>query len=112
MPRDYQVYLDDILESAARIREYTSGAEYEEFIEDGKTIDAVVRNLEIIGETVKHLPEDVRSRHPEVDWKKIAGLRGILIHEYFGIDLEIIWDIVKNKVPPLERRVKSMLAEK
>ena len=112
MPRDYQVYLEDILEAAAKIRGYTADVDLKTFLADGKTIDAVVRNLEIIGEAVKHLPEEVRSRRPETDWKKMAGLRDILIHAYFSIDLEIIWDIVKNKIPPLEQQVKTMLEEK
>ena len=86
MPRDYKVYLDDILEASARIRNYTSGLTLEGFKNDTKTLDAVVRNLEVIGEATKKVPDDVRSRYPDVEWKKIAGLRDILIHEYFGID--------------------------
>jgi uncharacterized protein with HEPN domain len=69
----------------------------------------VVRNLEIIGEAVKKLPENLRSLHPALEWKKMAGLRDILIHEYFGLDAEIVWDIVKNKVPPLDRVIREML---
>jgi uncharacterized protein with HEPN domain len=111
MPRDYQVYLEDIREAAGKIRGYTADSDFKAFLADGKTIDAVVRNLEIIGEAVKHLPEEVRSRHPAIDWKKMAGLRDILIHAYFSIDLEIIWDIVTTKIPPLEQQVKAMLAK-
>ncbi|HEC86588.1 MAG TPA: DUF86 domain-containing protein, partial [Thermoplasmatales archaeon] len=65
--------------------------------------DGVIRNLEIIGEAVKNLPDDIKKDYPEVEWRKIAGLRDILIHAYFGVDLEVIWDIVKNKVPELKR---------
>jgi uncharacterized protein with HEPN domain len=68
-----------------------------------------VRNLEVIGEAVKQLRADVRSAHPDVEWQKIAGLRDILIHAYFGIDLDIVWDVVSNKLPALETRIRSIL---
>ncbi len=70
-----------------------------------------MRNLEVIGEAVKKVPDEVRSRHPDVEWKKIAGLRDILIHEYFGIDANIIWDIVRTKLPQLEQEVEKILSE-
>ncbi len=111
MPRDYKVYLDDILEAIAWIRIYTTGVTYDSFQDDRKTIDAVVRNLEIIGEAVKQIPEKIRGQYPDIDWKKIAGLRDILIHNYFGIDLELIWDILQNKLDSLEERVNQMLSE-
>ena len=82
MPRDSSVYLEDILEAIARIRRYTRGLSREAFADDERTLDAVVRNLEVIGEAVKQLPADVRSREPAVAWQKIAGLRDILIHQY------------------------------
>jgi uncharacterized protein with HEPN domain len=78
---------------------------------DSKTVDAVVRNLEVIGEAVKLLPEEIRWKQPDVEWQKIAGLRDILIHRYFGIDLEIIQDIVENKLPLLNEKVRRLLDE-
>jgi len=75
------------------------------------TLDAVVRNLEVIGEAVKQLPVDLRAREPGVDWQKIAGLRDILIHHYFGIDVDILWDIIQNKLPALEVSVGALLRE-
>jgi uncharacterized protein with HEPN domain len=90
MPRDSRVYLEDILEATRKITVYTAGLSKAAFLEDEKTIDAVVRNLEVIGEAVKKLPEDLRAKHSAVEWKKIAGLRDILIHEYFGLDAEIV----------------------
>ena len=111
MPRDSRVYLEDILEATRKITTYTDSLSKAVFLEDEKTLDAVVRNLEVIGEAVKKLPEDLRARHSGVEWKKIAGLRDILIHEYFGLDAEIVWDIVRNKVPALDREVRTILNE-
>lgn len=111
MPRDSRIYLEDILDAARKIAAYTGSLSKAAFLEDEKTIDAVVRNLEVIGEAVKKIPEDLRTQHSVVEWKKIAGLRDILIHEYFGLDAEIVWDIVQNKVPALDREVRTMLNE-
>lgn len=108
MPRDFTVFLEDILEACGKIGRYTSELSLEQFRQDEKTIDAVVRNLEIIGEAAKKLPENTRTEIT-VDWKRIAGLRDVLIHDYFGIDVEIIWDIVQTKVPDLFREVSSYL---
>lgn len=109
MPRDYKVSLEDILEASRKIRAYTEGLSQKAFAADPKTLDAVVRNLEIIGEAVKKIPDEIRSKHPTADWKRIAGLRDMLIHEYFGIDVEIIWDIVQHKLPALEQQVQQIL---
>ena len=111
MPRDYKVYLDDILEAVTKIRDYTKGLTLEGLKGDAKTLDAVVRNLEIIGEAAKKVPEEIRRRCPDVEWKRIAGLRDILIHEYFGIDVNIVWDIVRNRLSPLERQIRKILSE-
>lgn len=107
MPRNCDLYLDDILASALKIVEYTKGLSYKEFRDDAKTFDAVVRNLEIIGEAAKKIPDDFRKTHSEIEWRKIAGLRDILIHEYFGIDAEIVWDIIQNKIPDLIAKLKK-----
>ena len=80
-----------------------------DFCNDPKTIDAVIRNLEIIGEAARRLPEEIRIKYPDVGWHKIISLRNILIHEYPGIDLETIWDIIENKLLPLEKQVKEIL---
>ncbi|MCE5252541.1 DUF86 domain-containing protein [bacterium] len=109
MPRDYKVFLEDIIKASQNILDDTEGMTYAGFFSDRKTCDAVVRNLEIIGEAVKNIPESVRIEYPEIPWKRIAGLRDILIHEYFGVDKEIIWDVIQNKVPILEKAVRIIL---
>lgn len=106
MPRDSEVFLDDILESCARISRYTAGLTLELFRKDEKTVDAVIRNLEIIGEAAKKVASDARLMI-DVDWKRISSLRDLLIHEYFGVDVDIVWDIVIHKIPDLRTKVSS-----
>jgi uncharacterized protein with HEPN domain len=98
---NFRVYLKDILSSSEKILRYTQGKSIEDFRSDEMLTDAVVRNLEIIGEAVKGIPIGIKRKYSEMEWKKIAGLKDIIIHEYFRIDYEIIWDIVSNKIPLL-----------
>jgi len=112
MYRDCRVYLGDILEAIQRIREYVQGLSFDGFEGDSKTVDPVVRNLEVIGEAVKHLPDGLREEPPEIEWRKVAGLRDVLVHEYFGIDLEIVWDIVETKLDPLQQATERLLASR
>ncbi len=111
MPRDYKVYLEDIVEAIRKIQIFTSDLSLQTFSSDVKTFDAVIRNLEIIGEAIKRVPEEIRSKYPNVEWRKIGGLRDILAHEYFGVDVEIIWDIIQNKLPVLEKQINQILKE-
>jgi uncharacterized protein with HEPN domain len=90
MPRDYKAYLEDIVQAAQKINRYISGLSLQTFAADEKTIDAVVRNLEVIGEAVRNIPADIIERYAEIEWRRIAGLRNILIHEYFAISMKII----------------------
>ncbi len=110
MPRNERVYLQDILEATKKIVQFTQGQSFDSFSADEKTVDAVVRNLEIIGEAAKAISSELKSQHVDVEWKKMAGLRDLLIHQYFGIDKEIIWDIVQSKVPPLVEQMRRILS--
>ena len=109
MPRDYRLYVDDILEAVRRIQNYTRDMDYRRFSSDLKTQDAVIRNLEIIGEAARHLPPEKIRKAPGIEWTKISGLRNILTHEYFGINLPIIWDVVEHKLDPLAQACRDLL---
>lgn len=108
MSRDYRLFLDDIHMSCKKIVRYTQGLTLEKLTADEKTFDAVVRNLIVIGEAVKHITQDVRDRYPQVQWREIAGFRDIAVHEYFGIDEDILWDIIHNEIPALNARMTEI----
>lgn len=97
--REIQLLLEDILESSNKILSYTSGMSFDDFISDDKTIDAVVRNFEIIGEAANRVPEDFKSKHQEIEWRRMTGLRNRIIHEYFGVNYATVWK-VKKKIYP------------
>lgn len=110
MSREADLFLHDILTACQKIQRYTAGLDREGLVSDEKTWDAVMRNLEVIGEAVKRLPEHITTQAPEVAWRKIAGLRDIVIHAYFGVDPGIVWDVVQNKIPPLADTVSAFLS--
>jgi len=97
MSRDWKIYLADIVVSCDKITRYTAGLTQPAFQADERTYDAVVRNLEIIGEAAKHIPHDLRCQVPTIERRKIAGMRDWLAHAYFGIDPDILWDVVQNE---------------
>ena len=101
-------YLGDIIEAIHDIDSFVFGMEYEDFIADKKTVNAVIRSLEVIGEATKRIPVDLRQKNPYIPWKEIAGTRDKLIHEYFGVDLQILWETIKNDLAPLEEAILSL----
>jgi len=108
MNKDFRVYLLHIRDALLKIAEYTSSGE-DVFHKDPKTQDAVIRNLEIIGEAAKNIPEDFRQKYPQIAWKAVAGMRDKLIHDYFGVNLGIVWEVVHKEVPSLLQKIKTIL---
>ena len=109
MSRDENMFLQDILSSCAKILTYTEPLTLEKLLQDEKTYDAIVRNLEIIGEAAKHIPDQTKNKMPQIPWRNIAGMRDFITHVYFGIDNDILWDVIQNKLPLLQKTVQQFL---
>ena len=107
--RDSRVYLTDILDSSSAIQEFIKGLSFEEFCKDRKTYSAVIREFEIIGEAVGKLSDELKLKHPDIEWQDIKDFRNLLTHEYFGVDLEIVWKVVQDDLPALMDAVKEIL---
>jgi len=103
-----RIFIEDILKSIEKIEEYTCGMSREEFFRASQVQDAVIRRLEIIGEAAKNTSEDFRNKYPEIKWKQIAGMRDILIHGYFGVNLERVWIVVERDLPELKQKVSKI----
>ena len=97
--------VEDIWEAIEKIQRYVAGLDHDTFIKDDKTIDSVVRNLEIIGEVANRLPEDFRAQHPEIEWRKVIGLRNRIVHDYFNIDVEIVWELIQKDLTNLKSQL-------
>lgn len=114
MSRSWELFLRDMLEAAQKVIRYTAGHPMEAFVADEMAYDATLRNLEILGEAAKNIPEGIRQLHPEVDWRGVAGLRDILAHAYFALDNETLWKIVRTDIPrllDLLREIEAKLPE-
>lgn len=110
MSRDTRLFLEDIVACCDKIGRYTVGLVFDQFRRDDRTLDAVARNLELIGEATKRLPEELRGRYQDVAWRRMAGLRDVIVHGYFGIDVQLLWDIVQKDVPAARLKVAAILA--
>jgi len=106
--RDPSLLVEDIIDSANKILDYTANFSFEEFTKDGKTIDAVIRNFEIIGEAANRLPEEFKDKHSNIDWHRIRGFRNRIVHDYFGIDYSIVWEIKESFLPALIETLKLL----
>jgi uncharacterized protein with HEPN domain len=111
LSRDPRLYLEDIQLACQKIVRYTRGMNIEQFRTDDRTYDAVIRNLEIIGEAARNIADEIRLAYPSVEWRAIAALRNIIAHEYFGVKDEIVWDLVENKISILEFQISRILRD-
>lgn len=109
--RNWRLFINDILECIEKIEKYISNLSYDDFVKDNKTKDAVVRNLEIIGEAANQIPLNIRKRYKDIPWVQIIGLRHRLIHGYFVVDYDIVWNIIKKEIPDLKIKIKEILKD-
>lgn len=110
-PREWQFRIEDMIEAIGQIEQFVQGMNLHAFCEDRKTSAAVIRNLEILGEAARHVPDEVTARFPAVPWKKTRDMRNVLIHAYFGVDLGTVWRTVQEDLPPLKGELETVLKE-
>jgi uncharacterized protein with HEPN domain len=108
--REYKLYLADIVAAMESIERFVEGMTFEEFQQDDKTASAVIRKFEIIGEASRNIPEEVKGKHPDIPWKEMSGMRDRLIHAYFGVDYNLVWITVKNRLPSAKKMIQEILA--
>ncbi len=109
MKKDPKIFLTHILESIEEIEKNTTNLNEVEFFRNTTKQDAIIRRLEIIGEATKNLPKSFKNKHPEIEWRKVAGLRDVIVHEYFGLSLKLIWKIVQNNIPELKIKITQLV---
>lgn len=107
--RSYKLFIEDILTAMNKIERYCSGLSQDDFARNELVIDGVIRNLEVIGEAAKNIPEEIKTKYAEIPWKRMIGLRNMAIHEYFGIDVSITWEIVSKNIPETMPKIEAML---
>jgi uncharacterized protein with HEPN domain len=108
--RNIGLYVDDMCAAADAIADYSRGLTREAFETDRRTVDAVVRNLEVLGEAAKHIPTEIRAQHPGIDWRGMTGMRDVLIHDYFDVDEDILWEVVSQRIPALREALPQLRA--
>ena len=106
--RTPELLIEDIIDSGSKILDYTKDLSFEDFLADSKTVDAVIRNFEIIGEAANLLPEEFKEKYPDIDWHRIRGFRNRIVHDYFGIDYTIVWQIRNVFLPETIQKLKSI----
>lgn len=111
MPRDIVLYIEDIIESTENIFSYVKGLSFTEFERDQKTIDAVIRNFQIIGEAARKLPEELTNNYPDIQWRRIIAMRNLIIHQYFGVEMSVVWATIKDDLPLFQKQIKKLLDE-
>ena len=111
MQKEPKLFLEDILAAAAKVEKYTDGLSYDKFIDNDLVSDAVIKNILVIGEATKNISDEIRQLNPQIEWRKMAGMRDMIIHGYFSINYRIVWDVVKNKIPELKKQVEQLLQE-
>ena len=109
--KDFKIYFLDILDSIQKIESFISGMSYEDFEDDDKTLYAVIRAFEIIGEASKKISQEIQSTYPQIPWRSMAGMRDVLIHDYFGIDKEVVWKTITTDIPPLKLQIEEALED-
>jgi len=108
--RNWRFRLEDINDALDSISEYVENLDYAAWVRDKKTVDAVIRNLEIIGEAATHVPNEIQEQYADIPWYQMKAMRNILIHEYFGVDREVLWRTIQDDIPPLKRKIQKMLS--
>lgn len=111
MRRDYKLFLKDIINAMDAIERFTKGMELDDLVKDDKTSSAVIRKFEIIGEAVRNIPDWLRGKYPQIQWRRMVGMRDRLIHAYFGVDYELVWEAIKSEIPKVKPELQKILKE-